>query len=80
MKTNTVSLTHTSRPGVGSWLFTWGEGSDVSRAPVRDVAEVFCLPPSPGGVDCICSQHPAFAPRSSEVAVGLSGLFVSFCL
>ena len=31
-----------------------------------------------GTVPCFCSQHPVFAPGSSEVAVGIFGLFVSF--
>ena len=56
-------------------VLTWGQGREVSRNQDGGVAWVFC-PPRRG---VVCRGHSAFAPGSSEVAVGLLGLFVSHC-
>ena len=61
-----------------SWFLTWGESRGVSRG--RAGGWLRCFAPPIGGVVYRGSvQYPAFAPGSSEVAVGLFGLFVSCC-
>ena len=47
MKTNTVSLAHSPRLGVGSWLFPWGEGNNVPGLQSETWLRCFTYHPSP---------------------------------
>ena len=64
----TASLAYTLRRA--NRFFTWGEGPWGTASVIQ---------PPPGGIVCRRQTlDPAFAPGSSELAVGLLGLFVSF--
>ena len=68
------------------WFLFWGESRGLSRGQAEEVAQVVCSPlwqccvQGSCTVPRFCSQHPAFAPGSSEVAVGFCFFFVFFML
>ena len=70
--------------GGGEW---WESGKSIGICPrIGSEGWLRCFAPHSGGVGCrgacsvpcFCSQHPLLALGSSEVEVGIWGLFASF--
>ena len=77
VKTNTVSLAHSPRPEVGSWLFPWGEGSNVPGLQSETWLRGFAYHPPPVVVTAGSTCSPCFC---SQLFRSGSWAFWPFCI